>query len=96
MLTADTLRNHPNTTAAEKPCQALFSTKEHFLEPANDNLASDILRGADAIAAFLGFPRRAIYHLVSKGGIPHFRLGETVCARRSTLTEWISEQERAA
>lgn len=62
----------------------------------NDNLAFDILRGADAIAAFLGFPRRAIYHLVSKGGLPAFRLGETICARRSTLTAWIAEQERQA
>ncbi|CAH2409384.1 excisionase family DNA-binding protein [Mesorhizobium escarrei] len=64
----------------------------------NDNspLAVDILRGADAIAKHLGFPRRAIYHLVSKGGLPHFRLGETVCARKSTLSAWIEEQERAA
>lgn len=66
------------------------------MTPDNDNLANDILRGADAIAAFLGFPRRAIYHLVSKGALPSFRLGETVCARKSTLTAWISEQERAA
>lgn len=62
--------------------------------PDNDNLAADLLRGADAIAAFLGFPRRAVYHSVSKGHLPHFRIGETVCARKSTLTTWISEQER--
>jgi excisionase family DNA binding protein len=64
----------------------------------NDNnpLSADILRGADAIAKFLGFPRRAIYHLVSKGGLPSFRLGETVCARRSTLTAWIAAQEQRA
>lgn len=66
------------------------------MDHSNDNLAADILRGADAIAKHLGFPRRAIYHLVSKGGLPSFRLGETVCARRSTLANWISEQERAA
>ncbi|RWO18650.1 MAG: DNA-binding protein [Mesorhizobium sp.] len=62
----------------------------------NDNLAADILRGADAIAKHLGFPRRAIYHLVSIGGLPTFRLGETVCARRSTLAKWIAEQETKA
>ncbi|RUU45006.1 DNA-binding protein [Mesorhizobium sp. M6A.T.Ce.TU.002.03.1.1] len=64
----------------------------------NDNspLAADILRGADAIAKHLGFPRRAIYHLVSKGGLPHFRLGETVCARKSTLGAWIEQQEARA
>ncbi|MEX0406915.1 DNA-binding protein [Aquibium sp. LZ166] len=64
----------------------------------NDNtpLAADILRGAGAIAEFLGFERRAIYHAVSKGSIPTFRVGETVCARRSTLAAWIAEQERQA
>ncbi|MEO4000334.1 DNA-binding protein [Mesorhizobium sp. CAU 1732] len=62
----------------------------------NDNLSVDILRGADAIAAHLGFPRRAVYHAVSKGNLPHFRIGETVCARKSTLSAWISEQEQSA
>ncbi|KQR77599.1 helix-turn-helix transcriptional regulator [Rhizobium sp. Leaf341] len=62
----------------------------------NDNLATDLLRGADAIAAYLGFPRRAVYHLVAKGEMPSFRIGETICARRSTLLAWISEQERAS
>lgn len=64
--------------------------------PADGNLAADILRGADAIAAHLGFPRRAIYHLVAKGRLPHFRLGDTVCARRSTLARWIEQQEAQA
>lgn len=66
------------------------------MDHSNDNLAADILRGADAIAKHLGFPRRAIYHLVSKGGLPTFRLGETVCARKSTLTRWIQVQEARA
>lgn len=66
------------------------------MDHSNDNLAADILRGADAIAKHLGFPRRAIYHLVSKGGLPHFRLGETVCARKTTLSSWIAEQEARA
>lgn len=67
-----------------------------MMEHTNDNLAGDILRGADAIAAYLGFPRRAVYHAVSKGNLPHFRVGELVCARRSTLAAWIESQERAA
>jgi excisionase family DNA binding protein len=66
------------------------------MDHSNDDLATDILRGADAIAKHLGFPRRAIYHLVSKGGLPSFRLGETVCCRKSTLANWISEQEARA
>ncbi|RWB89249.1 MAG: DNA-binding protein [Mesorhizobium sp.] len=64
----------------------------------NDNqpLAADILRGAAAIADFLGFERRAVYHAVSKGSLPTFRIGEVVCARRSTLTNWIEAQEARA
>lgn len=62
----------------------------------NDNLAADLLRGADAIAAYLGFPPRAIYHAVSRKQIPHFRVGETICGRKSTLKAWIIEQEQAA
>lgn len=64
--------------------------------PDNDNLAADLLRGADAIATFLGFPRRAVYHAVSRGHLPSFKVGETICARRSTLTAWIVDQERKA
>lgn len=66
------------------------------MTPDNDNLAADILRGADAIAAFLGFPRRAVYHAAAKGHLPTFRLGETVCSRKSTLLAWIASQEAAA
>lgn len=66
------------------------------MTPDNDNLAADLLRGADAMATFLGFPRRTVYHAVSKGHLPHFRIGEIVCARRSTLTKWIAEQEGRA
>lgn len=67
------------------------------MQPANDNLslAEDILRGAAAIAEFMGCPRRAVYHMASKGGLPVFRMGDIVCARRSTLTAWIAEQEAA-
>lgn len=62
----------------------------------NDNtLAADILRGADAIGAFLGFPRRSIYHLAATGGMPYFRIGDIICARRSTLIAWIAAQEEA-
>lgn len=65
------------------------------MQAANDNLAADLLRGADAIATYLGFPRRAVYHAVSKGHLPHFKIGETICARKSTLNAWIGEQEQS-
>ena len=63
----------------------------------NDNtpLAADILRGADEIADFIGLPRRKLYHAVSRGSLPTFRIGATICARRSTLLAWITGQEQA-
>jgi hypothetical protein len=63
---------------------------------ANDNIAGDVLRGADAIAAFMGLPRRAVYHAASKNTLPVFRLGETILARKTTLLSWIQDQEQAA
>lgn len=59
-------------------------------------LASDILRGANAIAGHLGFPRRVVYHLAANDNLPTFRLGATVCARKSTLDAWIAAQEMRA
>lgn len=62
----------------------------------NDNLASEILRGADQIARFMGLTRRAIYHAAANGTIPVFRMGETILARKSTLMGWIADQEQTA
>ena len=61
-------------------------------------LSCDILEGAAAIAEWLlGTPeqRRRIYWLAEKQSLPVFRLGQTLCARKSTLNQWIGEQERA-
>jgi len=62
----------------------------------NDNqpVAADILRGAGDIATWLGVKPRAVYHLAATGQVPTFRLGDVVCARKSTLAAWISEQEQ--
>lgn len=67
-------------------------------------VADDLIRGAEAIAKFLFGDdpggRRRVYHLTSdaKAGdkLPVFRMGATLCARRSTLLAWIAERERAA
>lgn len=61
--------------------------------------ANDLLEGAEAIAEYLyGTPkrRRRIYDLHERGELPTFRLGRQVCARRSTLVEWIAAQEKGA
>ena len=54
-----------------------------------------LLYGVPAIAQFLGLRDRQTYHLVEKG-LPVFRVGNKVCARRTTLKAWLAEQETAA
>ena len=71
-------------------------TKE-FAEPL---LSEDLLEGAAAIAAFIfgdATKRRRVYQLAGTGRgqnkLPVFRLGETLCARKSTLRQWIANRE---
>lgn len=64
---------------------------------ANENFPTgDLLIGANAIADYLGVSRRQIYRLTYDGIVPHFKLGGSVAARRSSLTRWLSEQEVVA
>jgi hypothetical protein len=61
-------------------------------------IADDLLRGADEIARFVfGSPehRRKIYYYATdaKLRMPVFRIGAIICARKSTLLEWIRQQE---
>lgn len=57
---------------------------------------ADLLYGVPAIAEFLGLRVRQVRHLVEMGKLPTFKMGTTVCARRSTLKAWLEEQDRAA
>jgi hypothetical protein len=63
----------------------------------NEHMKDDLLEGAAEIAGFLygncGH-RRKIYHLAQTSRFPVFRLGTRLCARRSTLEEWITKQEQ--
>jgi hypothetical protein len=61
-----------------------------------NELADDILRGADAIAEFIygeRGSRRKVYYLAECTHLPVFRLGSLLCARKSVLLGWISGQE---
>jgi hypothetical protein len=63
------------------------------------SLADDILHGAHGIAEFLYGDRklrRKVYNLVETARLPHFRLGATICARKSVLLSWIATQESPA
>ena len=45
----------------------------------------DLLYGMQAIADFLGTKRSVAYHLAATKRIPTFKMGRTVCARRSKI-----------
>lgn len=60
------------------------------------SIGNDVLLGADGVAEFLygsADMRRKVYNLVQQRKLPHFRLGASICARKSVLLEWISRQE---
>ena len=64
-------------------------------------IRDDLLRGAEEIALFIyGDPakKKAVYHLASPAfkGVnrpPFFRMGATICARRSAIIAWIARQD---
>jgi hypothetical protein len=59
-------------------------------------LADDLLHGGDAIAVFIwgdANKRRRVYHLAETAQLPVFRMGATLCARKSRLLAWIERQE---
>jgi hypothetical protein len=56
----------------------------------------DLLFGAEEIAVFLfssADHRRRVYHLAEKHGLPVFRIGSTLCARRERLRRWLEAKE---
>ena len=57
---------------------------------------TDLLYGLAAIGSAIGVTDRQAEHLVATGQIPTFKLGRTVCARRSTLAKHFAAQEAAA
>lgn len=65
------------------------------LEPDTGGMdpAEDIIAGADAIAAYLGLTRRQVYAHVERKNLPCFRIGATICLRKTTMLEWIGQQE---
>jgi hypothetical protein len=80
------------------------SSEAEFKEGAP--LASDLLHGADEIAQYIyGYSadekaaesnRRRVYHATDKHGLPAFKLGGTITARKSTILKWIEGREQAA
>ena len=61
-----------------------------------NNADPDLLFGIQAIASHLGIEYRQAAHIHEQGGIPTFKMGKIVCARRSTLAKHFAEQEAAS
>ena len=81
----------------ESRTQASHLTSELSLK--QGNLSDDLLQGAGAIAEFMfgnARKRRQVYHLAQTTCLPVFKLGATLCARRSTLLAYIEAQETQA
>lgn len=59
-------------------------------------LADDLIRGAGPLAQFVfgdAKKRRQIYYLSERGELPTFKMGSVICARKSTILQWISARE---
>ena len=56
----------------------------------------DVLHDLPAIAAFLGITRRQAKHWHESGVIPTFKVGKSVCALRSALSQRLRELSTTA
>lgn len=62
-----------------------------------DHDSDDLLYGVPAIAAAFKLAVRQVYHLKDKHGLPTFKVGRAVCAKRSAVRAWIeSVADRSA
>lgn len=63
-------------------------------EQLSQDLAGDMLVGAESIAIYTGWTRRRVFHLVEKSQLPCFKIGGVIHARKSTLLHWIARMEQ--
>jgi hypothetical protein len=89
-----------DTSGTAPPLPPAAGTRYATLRPrAACDVAGDILRGAEEIAQFLFGNqkyRRRVYNLVGRKQLPIFRMGPSICARKSVLLQWIEAQEGAS
>ena len=60
-----------------------------------DLTPGDIIRVPEA-AQLLRVSRSALYKLLEQGGLPHFRIGDSIRLRKSTLAAWCAAEEAKA
>ncbi len=61
-----------------------------------EDFRNDLMRGVKAIADFSGETPRAIFRKVELGLLPVFRVGKTICARKSTLLAYYAALDAQA
>lgn len=59
------------------------------------DISDDLVFGATAIARVLGMTRRQIYHAASQSHIPAFKIGNRLCARKTSLSSWLASLENS-
>lgn len=57
---------------------------------------TDLLYGVPAIAEHLGLREKQCRSRIEAKQIPTFKIGGTLCSRKSTLKTWLDEQEGKA
>lgn len=55
---------------------------------------TELLVGHKAIARFLGLSPRFVSWHDEQGRLPTFRVGKSVCARKSTMRQWLDQMEQ--
>lgn len=55
---------------------------------------SDLLYGAPAIAVHVGMTVRQARHRIAQGLIPSFKMGQTVCALKSSIDAALAERAK--
>ncbi len=56
----------------------------------------EVLYGAAEIGRVLGLSRRVVYHRAAAGHLPTFKIGSTLCAKRSSIATWLASCDGAA
>ena len=56
-------------------------------------IPGDLLYGAPAMADFIGITERQVRHRCDTDQLPHFKIGKTLCGRKTTIGRWLDESE---
>jgi hypothetical protein len=56
------------------------------------DLQSDLVYGAEAIAALTGLNSRTLHKHAANDGLPIFRIGRAHCADRRLLMQWLERR----